>query len=86
MPPESFDRDMAVNASGAYAALYYTTRGFQKLREQSSLNGLPTVFIATGNVTPFQPHPLATTLGSGKAALAHLLAIGEKAYRTTGYR
>ncbi|KAM5355156.1 hypothetical protein ACJ41O_001802 [Fusarium nematophilum] len=84
VPPESFDQDMVVNASGAYAALYHTTRGFQKLKEQPS--GLPTVFIATGNVTPFQPNPLATTLGSGKAALAHLLAIGEKAYSGAGYR
>ena len=73
--------------SSAYAALASATRGFKALKARRSTdNGsLPCVFIATGNVTPFQPNPIATTLGSGKAALAYLLSVGDAAYNKEEY-
>ena len=43
------------------------------------------VFIATGNVTPFRPNPIAITLGSGKAALAYLVRVAVEAYDAAGF-
>ncbi|KAK4244964.1 epimerase/ hydratase [Corynascus novoguineensis] len=78
--PAAFTRDLAVNVDGAYAALHHATR----LARRHSVS--PLVFIATGNVTPFQPHPLAVTLGSGKSALAHLISLGTAAYDAKEFR
>jgi hypothetical protein len=83
--PADFEQNLAVNVSGGYSALHQATRGFLTLK---TLTGdmISLVFIATGNVTPFQPIPTATTLGSGKAALAYLIHVGMKAYEKTGFR
>ena len=75
--------DLHVNLIGAYASLRETVSGFNTLGP--SFTG-PRVFIATGNVTPFQPFPMAVTLGTGKAALAHLIEIGIRGYGEKGYR
>lgn len=86
--PGDFERDLAVNVSGAYIALHHATRGFRALEieENEGRDDFPKLFIATGNVTPFQPSPTATTLGSGKAALAYLISVGAMAYPAVGYR
>lgn len=85
---ESFEQDLAVNVSSAYTALQHAVRGFQALKAKSTegKDEVAKVFIATGNVTPFQPNPIAMTLGSGKAALTYLLSIATEAYRGAGYR
>ncbi|KAL2432253.1 hypothetical protein ABEF95_004403 [Exophiala dermatitidis] len=85
--PADFEQDLAVNASGGYSALHHASRGFLSLLKTNRDSiPIPCVFIATGNVTPFQPDPLATTLGSGKAALAYLVQVGMKAYEEKGIR
>lgn len=83
--PSDFEQNLAVNVSGAYAALHYSTRGFLALKETGS-DELPKVFIETGNVTPFQPNAAAITLGSGKAALAYLVQVGAETYADHGFR
>jgi len=80
---EDFLKDLHVNLVGAYATLRETVQGFHSVGPSSAE---PRVFIATGNVVPFQPHPAAITLGSGKAALAHLIEVGLQAYGEKGYR
>ena len=88
VPAESFEQDLAVNVSSAYVALRRAVQGFQtvKARSPEDKNEVPFVFIATGNVTPFQPSPVAMTLGSGKAALAYLISVGAEAYKAAGFR
>ena len=83
--PVDFEGDLPLNVTGAYTALHRASRGFLALKEEGK-DFVPLVFIATGNVTPFQPRRLAVTLGSGKAALAYLIELGEKAYETSGFR
>jgi hypothetical protein len=78
---EVFVRDLQINAIAAYAALREAVAGFHTLEASS-----PKVFIATGNVLPFQAVKQGTTLGTGKAALAHLIEIGTLAYAEKGYR
>jgi len=70
-----------VNLTGAYVSLQQAVNGFKKLGTDN-----PNIFIATGNVLPFKPHLAGVTLGSGKAALAHLIDIGSQAYRESIYR
>lgn len=88
VPTASFEQDLVVNASSAYAGLYHATQGFLTLKAKSKddSGASPYVYIATGNVTPFQPNPVAVTLGSGKAALAYLISVGALAYNAAGYR
>ncbi|SPO07020.1 uncharacterized protein DNG_09714 [Cephalotrichum gorgonifer] len=87
VPTASFENDLTVNVSGAYTALHHATQGFQSLKAQSAEGNVPPfVFIATGNVTPFTPLPIAVTLGTGKAALAYLISAGAVAYKEAGFR
>ncbi|KAK4140182.1 epimerase/ hydratase [Dichotomopilus funicola] len=78
--PAAFSRDLEINVGGAYAALHHATRLARRH------NNPPLVYIATGNVTPFQAHPLAVTLGPGKSALAHLISVGTIAYDAKEFR
>jgi predicted RNA-binding protein with RPS1 domain len=73
--------DTELNTFGAYVALREAVKGFMKLSVET-----PKVFIATGNVLPFKPHPAGVTLGAGKAALVHLLDVGAKAYNKRNFR
>jgi hypothetical protein len=84
MESEAYVGDLHVNLIGAYTALHETVKGWHAT--PTSADGGKRVFIATGNVTPFQPSLMAMTLGSGKAALAHLIEIGSKAYAKEGWR
>jgi hypothetical protein len=73
---------MTINASAAYATVHHAIRLARKRQNNTS----PLVFIATGNVTPFKPNPLAVTLGSGKSALAHIVTLGNLAYDAKEFR
>jgi len=79
---EAFLDDLKVNTIGAYASLRNAVAGFHLLGSGDT----PRVFIATGNVLPFQPWPLGVSLGAGKAALVHLLQVGTLSYNKKGYR
>lgn len=87
---ETMESDFRVNALGGYAALREAVEGFKALKEKegddSNSNSNNGVFIATGNVTPFQPLPMALTLGVGKSALVHMLQVAVEAYRSDGFR
>ncbi|KAL2256523.1 hypothetical protein VTK26DRAFT_1533 [Humicola hyalothermophila] len=84
--PAIFARDLTINVGGAYTALHHATRLARGQGGPSNPGPRPLVFIATGNVTPFQPLDQAVTLGPGKAGLAHLTAIGKDAYAKDGFR
>lgn len=87
VPPEAFANDTAINLSGGYAALYAATRGWEKFREGGSATPKHGgVFIATGNVTPFYPNPIATSLAAGKAGLVHLVELAEQECKAAGDR
>lgn len=72
-----------VNVIGAYVCLCESVAGFKQLMDPGDL---PKAFIATGNVVPFRPRPAAVTLGPGKAALVHLVQVGNQAYEKLGCR
>ena len=80
---DKYVKDLEVNLIGAYTVLHETTKAWDSKPAETTTEGV-TVFIATGNVTPFQPLPMAVTLGSGKAGLSHLVEIGNKAYGERG--
>jgi hypothetical protein len=70
--------------TGGYAALYAATREWEKLHRSNK--GYRGVFIATGNVTPFSPNPMAASLSAGKAGLVHLIELAEQEYQSAGDR
>jgi len=78
---EAFAADTAVNAVGGFAAIQEAVAGFNTLGDD-----VPKVFIATGNVLPFNPVPAAGSLGASKAALAHLVEVAILAFGGKGYR
>jgi len=78
--PAAFVKDLGVNTIGAFVALRETVKGFKELSD------VPKAFIATGNVLPFKPVPFGVTLGTGKAALVHLIQVSVQAYATSNYR
>jgi len=80
--PKYFERDTAINLFGVYTSLRESVRGFKTLANDN----LPTVFIATGNVLPWQPSGLGLTLGAGKAGVVNLIESVLKAYSATNYR
>jgi len=80
--PQDLERDNAVNAIGAYTALRESIHAFRELDG----NDIPKAFIATGNVTPFNPIPMALTLGSGKASLTHMIDIATKVHGKDNFR
>ena len=81
LTPEQYVSTLNVNLIGAYSALHHTVAAFKECDKS-----LPKVFIATGNVVPWQPHPPATTLGSGKAGLVYLIQDGNIGYGKQGFR
>lgn len=72
-----------MNLFGAYAAMGEAVRGFESLVDEEAV---PKVFIATGNVLPFQPSGSGISLGAGKAGLVYLIEAAVKAYGARGYR
>lgn len=92
--PDSLERDIAINAIGGYTALRESIQDFKHLTDSTAVGSseqlsksLPQgVFIATGNVTPFQPLPMALTLGAGKSALVHLIQLAIETHESNGFR
>jgi NAD(P)-dependent dehydrogenase (short-subunit alcohol dehydrogenase family) len=76
-------KDAQVNIFGVYTALQEAVKGFKTIGE-----GLPKVFIDTGNILPFHPVPSFVSLGLGKAGAVHLIqsASETEAYTAAGYR
>ena len=79
--PETYVRDLNLNVVGAYVAIREAVEGFEQLDPE-----MPKAFIATGNVLPWQPLASGFTLGSGKAALVHLINVGAEAYKGSNCR
>ena len=73
-----------MNLIGAYTALHEMVKGWHAT--PTCADSGKRVFIAIGNVISFQPLPMAMTVVSGKAALAHLIEIGSKACSTEGWK
>lgn len=78
---EQYMADLQINLTGGYSCLRNAVLAFKECEKS-----LPKVFIATGNVVPFRPFPPAMTLGSGKAALVHLIQVANAAYGPQGFR
>ncbi|MCJ1463762.1 hypothetical protein MMC07_002371 [Pseudocyphellaria aurata] len=78
----TFQDHLAVNTSSAFAAIQEAVKSFDGFTKKAT----PCVFIYTGNclnqgaVSPF------LTLGTGKAATAHLVEYAAKTYAEKGYR
>lgn len=70
-----------MNVVGAYVAIREAVENFEQLGPE-----IPKAFIATGNVLPWKPLASGFTLGSGKAALVHLINVGAEAYKDKNYR
>jgi len=79
--PDAFVKDLGVNTIGAYTTLNQAVKGFKSLDA-----GTPIAFIVTGNVLPFKPLPVGVTLGTGKAAVAHLINIGAITYTKSNFK
>ncbi|RMJ27961.1 hypothetical protein PHISP_01158 [Aspergillus sp. HF37] len=84
--PDVLERDWRVNALGGYAALRAAVEGFRALKNEGEGGDADGVFIATGNVTPLQPMPMALTLGAGKAMLVHLVQLAVESCKDEGFR
>jgi NAD(P)-dependent dehydrogenase (short-subunit alcohol dehydrogenase family) len=84
--PAELERDWRVNALGGYAALREAVEGFRMLKNEGGNGASDGVFIATGNVTPLQPMPMALTLGAGKAMLVHLVQLAVESCKDEGFR
>lgn len=82
VPIPSFVNDANVNIIGAYSAMKEAVAGFQTITEPA----VPKVFISTGNIMPFKPVAFGTGFVTGKAAQAHLIAVGTLSYNERGYR
>ena len=83
IPAAALNANLAVNTVSAYAAAQEAVKGFASLPEGSN-----PVFIYTGNAQnnlPL-PMPLMFTLGVGKAASAHWIAVADALYSKKGYR
>ena len=78
----SFVNDANVNIIGAYSAMKEAVAGFKTITDPT----VPKVFISTGNIMPFKPVPFGTGFVTGKAAQAHLIAVGTLSYNDKGYR
>ena len=84
---EQYQHALQINVAAAYTCLHETVQSFKALEDTNQpTRGLPRVFIAGGNVAVHHPIPFAWTLASGKAALMHLVQIGNMTYRMRGWR
>jgi hypothetical protein len=78
---ELLKEDLAVNFDSAYVAAQQAAKNFEKVPQ-----GLPKVFIYTGNILNQHHLPGLFSLGVGKSAAAHLIESAAAAYREKGYR
>lgn len=76
-----FERDMALNTTGALVAAKQAVEGFKQLPKDAHKT-----FIFTGNCTNVDPIPAMLSAGMGKAATANLIHTAAMAYKDEGYR
>jgi len=81
VPVERLEQINAVNITSLWAAVCAAVEGFATLPDS-----VPKSFIGIGNMLNDNPVPNFVTLGIGKAAMAHIIECGEKAYKDRGYR
>ncbi|KAK4540186.1 hypothetical protein LTR36_009684 [Oleoguttula mirabilis] len=77
----SFNQDIAVNTSSVLVAARRAVQDFEQLPST-----VPKTFVYTGNFLNTEVMPFLISLGIGKSASAHLIAVASKAYGPKGYR
>ena len=75
------EQDLAVNVTGMLVAARKAVEGFEKLPSET-----PKSFIYTGNFLNKEVMPPLMSLGIGKSASAHTLAVASKVYGPKGFR
>lgn len=82
VPISTFTSDFTINTTSALIAAHEATVGFAELPATASKT-----FLYTGNGLNVVP-PIAPllTLGVGKSASAHIIALASKAYSDKGYK
>jgi hypothetical protein len=78
---ETFAQDLAINTTSAFAAAHEAMISFRALPF-----AIPKTFIYTGNILNEGPIPGFLTLGTGKIASAHMVALGDQLYRDQNIR
>lgn len=78
----TFQDDLAVNTTSVFAAIQESVKSFDQITDKAT----PRVFIFTGNCLNQRAMPPLLTLGTGKAATAHLIDYAAKTYAEKGYR
>jgi hypothetical protein len=81
LPLAQLKQDLVVNFDSAYVAAQQAVKFSEKVSQ-----GLPKVFIYTGNVLNQHVLPGLFSLGVGKAAAAHLIESAAAAYNEKGFR
>lgn len=81
MSTEAFADDLAINTISAFVAVREALIGFQALHPT-----VPKTFIFTGNILNEGPIPGFLSLGVGKIASAHMIALGDQIYREQNIR
>lgn len=77
----SFNQDIAVNTAGVLVAAKRAVQSFQQLHTNTHAT-----FIYTGNILNQEVMPPLISLGIGKSASAHIIAVASKVYASEGYR
>jgi NAD(P)-dependent dehydrogenase (short-subunit alcohol dehydrogenase family) len=77
---ESLTKDMTINTTSVLAAAKKAVEGFERLPSTYSK-----AFIYTGNFLNKYLMPPLVSLGMGKSATGHLLAVASQAYGPKGY-
>ena len=75
------NQDLAVNTVSTLVAARRAVQGFEQLPSQ-----VPKSFIYTGNFLNKEVMPALISLGIGKSASAHIIAVAAKAYGQKGYK
>lgn len=78
---DNFNQDIAVNTASVLIAARKAVQGFQQLSSST-----PKTFIYTGNFLNKQVMPALISLGIGKSASSHLIAVASKSYASKGFR
>ena len=77
----NLNEDLAVNVEGTLVAARRAVQGFNELPSQ-----VPKSFIYTGNFLNKEVMPPLISLGIGKSAGAHLIAVASKVYSPKGFK
>ncbi|RPA72609.1 hypothetical protein BJ508DRAFT_244705 [Ascobolus immersus RN42] len=86
VPLDKFEHNYKANTLGAYVAMKEFTTLVPSLPAiTSNSHPITPTFFMVGNILPWSPLGMGTTLGTGKAATAHLIMLGEK-FGKTGAR